>query len=102
MAAPHALKLFEEVDLIVAPTLLKEAVPVDLPMSQTWRNVGGNAGPGNLFGWPSMSLPMGFGPVGLPLGLEIMAPSFAEETILALAVPFQQETDWHRKRPPLK
>jgi aspartyl-tRNA(Asn)/glutamyl-tRNA(Gln) amidotransferase subunit A len=61
--------------------------------------MGGNGGPGNLLGWPSISIPMGFDKDGLPLGLEIIGPPFQEANILTLAMQYQRETEWHRKRP---
>lgn len=54
----------------------------------------------NLIGLPSISVPMGFTSDGLPLGLEIIGAPYQEAKILALAQIFQQETDWHRRRPP--
>jgi aspartyl-tRNA(Asn)/glutamyl-tRNA(Gln) amidotransferase subunit A len=47
----------------------------------------------NLAGLPAISLPMGFAREGgrdLPLGLQIMAPAFGEETLLRAARMFEQ------------
>jgi aspartyl-tRNA(Asn)/glutamyl-tRNA(Gln) amidotransferase subunit A len=63
--------------------------------------MGGNGGFANLTGMPSISVPMGFTASGLPLGLEIIGAPYEEAKIIALAQIFQQETDWHRRRPPV-
>ncbi len=54
----------------------------------------------NLAGVPAISIPCGFSRDGLPIGLQIQAPAFAEEALLRIAHTFQQHTDWHQKRPP--
>jgi len=53
----------------------------------------------NLAGLPAMSLPCGFTKAGLPVGLQIIAPAFAEETIFRVAYAYEQNTDWHKRRP---
>jgi aspartyl-tRNA(Asn)/glutamyl-tRNA(Gln) amidotransferase subunit A len=55
---------------------------------------------GAIAGVPSLSVPMGFGPTGLPLGLSITGNLFEENTILQIGMTYQRETDWHRRRPP--
>jgi aspartyl-tRNA(Asn)/glutamyl-tRNA(Gln) amidotransferase subunit A len=58
----------------------------------------------NVCGFPALVLPMGFSasPAGLPLGLQIAAKPFDEETIYAAAQAFESATDWHTRRPPLQ
>jgi aspartyl-tRNA(Asn)/glutamyl-tRNA(Gln) amidotransferase subunit A len=94
-------KVFETVDVLMAPTLLQGAPPADRSLNETWVNMGGNGGFANLTGMPSISVPMGFTASGLPLGLEIIGAPYEEAKIIALAQIFQQETDWHRRRPPV-
>jgi aspartyl-tRNA(Asn)/glutamyl-tRNA(Gln) amidotransferase subunit A len=55
--------------------------------------------PANLAGVPAISVPCGF-VEGLPVGLQIMAPAFAEATCLRVAYAFEQATDYHERRPP--
>ena len=52
----------------------------------------------NLAGLPAISLPAGFN-AGLPVGLQLIAPAFAESALLAAANQFQQATDWHLREP---
>lgn len=99
-AAPQAVAVFEHFDALIAPTLLHGAPPVAKSLNESWTHMGGNGGPGNLLGWPSISLPMGFDEDGLPLGLEVIGPPYGEAVILKIAQAFQKETDWHRRIPP--
>jgi aspartyl-tRNA(Asn)/glutamyl-tRNA(Gln) amidotransferase subunit A len=57
----------------------------------------------NACGFPALVLPMGFStsPEGLPLGLQIAAKPFDEETIYAAARAYELATEWHARRPPL-
>jgi aspartyl-tRNA(Asn)/glutamyl-tRNA(Gln) amidotransferase subunit A len=100
LAAEKAVLVFERFDALVAPTLLKGAPPADRPLSEGWTGMGGNGGPGNLLGWPSLTVPMGPDSEGLPLGIEFIGSPYDEQTILSLGIAFQRETDWHRQRPP--
>jgi aspartyl-tRNA(Asn)/glutamyl-tRNA(Gln) amidotransferase subunit A len=54
-----------------------------------------------VYGIPAISVPCGFTDAGLPVGLMIAGPRFAEGRVLALARAFEQATEWHRRRPPL-
>jgi len=53
--------------------------------------------PTNLAGLPAMSLPAGLVD-GLPVGLQLIGPHFAEARLLNAAHRFQQASDWHRRR----
>ena len=57
--------------------------------------------PANLAGLPAMSIPCGFTSKGLPVGLQILAKPFDEEAIFRAAYAFEQNTDFHKKRPDL-
>jgi len=57
--------------------------------------------PVNMAGLPGMSIPGGFSTTGLPVGLQLIAPHFAESRLVQLASAFQAETDHHLKRPVL-
>lgn len=55
----------------------------------------------NLSGFPALTLPCGFSESGLPIGLQLVARPFEEETVLRAAHAFEQATEWHRRRPPI-
>lgn len=61
-----------------------------------------NTRPFNGYGLPAITVPCGFSKDGLPIGLQIAGPHFAEATVLALAYAYQEATEWHKKRPPLQ
>jgi aspartyl-tRNA(Asn)/glutamyl-tRNA(Gln) amidotransferase subunit A len=53
----------------------------------------------NLSGLPAVSMPCGFSPDGLPIGLTLMGPADSEMRLLAIADAFEELTDWHRRAP---
>ena len=54
---------------------------------------------GNGAGLPSISVPNGFTPDGLPTGIQFMGRAYAENTVLAIARAYQRATDWHQRHP---
>ena len=55
----------------------------------------------NLTGIPGISIPCGFSKGNLPIGLQILARPFNEETLLRAAYTFQENSDFHKRRPAL-
>ncbi|MBM5571790.1 MULTISPECIES: Asp-tRNA(Asn)/Glu-tRNA(Gln) amidotransferase subunit GatA [Deefgea] len=55
----------------------------------------------NLAGLPAMSVPVGFGSNGRPVGMQIIGNYLSESRMLGIAHQFQQVTDWHTKAPQL-
>ena len=55
----------------------------------------------NLAGIPAISVPCGLTSGGLPVGLQLMAKHFDEETLLNVSHKYQQSTDHHTKFPEL-
>ncbi len=99
-ASRAILRMFEHFDALVAPSLIGEAVTLDTNLSTRFgRGRTGTSVLGAVAGVPCLSVPMGFGPNGLPLGLSITGNLFAEMTILQIGMSFQRETDWHRRLP---
>jgi amidase len=52
-------------------------------------------------GCPSISVPCGFTPEGLPVGLQIVGPPHADVAILQLAHAFEQATMFYQRQPPV-
>lgn len=98
-------KVFETVDLLVTPTtpvlpftiseLLADMENLRTKEILTLRNTR----PFNILGLPSISVPCGFTKSGLPIGLQISGAPWAEANVLRMANAFEQQTEWHKKRP---
>lgn len=52
-------------------------------------------------GCPAISVPCGFTPDGLPVGLQIVGPPHADVAVLQLAHAFEQATLFYQRQPPL-
>jgi aspartyl-tRNA(Asn)/glutamyl-tRNA(Gln) amidotransferase subunit A len=55
----------------------------------------------NLAGLPAISIPCGRDGEGLPIGMQVIGKDFDEATILRVAYAYEQETEWHTKKPAL-
>ncbi|HXR18692.1 MAG TPA: Asp-tRNA(Asn)/Glu-tRNA(Gln) amidotransferase subunit GatA [Steroidobacteraceae bacterium] len=94
-------RAFHEVDVLIGPTTptpafelgAKTSNPVTMYLNDIY-TIGAN-----LAGLPAISVPCGL-VQGLPVGLQIVGPHFAEPKLLNVAHRYQQETDWHRRAPP--
>ncbi len=96
-------RAFEQVDLVIGPVAPTPAFrlgeKVNDPLAMYLEDL--YTVSANLAGIPGMSLPCGFTASGLPLGLQLQAPAFAEERLLRAAHQFQTATDWHTRAPSL-
>jgi aspartyl-tRNA(Asn)/glutamyl-tRNA(Gln) amidotransferase subunit A len=87
-------------DALVMPTLPIAAVPHDAvdeataPLATFTRAV-------NYVGACALSLPAGFTPSGLPVGVQLVGAPFADATLVRIGCAFQAATDWHLRRPEL-
>jgi len=94
---------FKDVDVIVTPTMptpafkLGEKVqdPLQMYLSDIYTiSV-------NLAGVPAIVVPCGFSSGKLPIGLQVIGRPFEEDKIIRAAYAYEQETDWHKKKPML-
>jgi aspartyl-tRNA(Asn)/glutamyl-tRNA(Gln) amidotransferase subunit A len=105
-ARREIVELFSKVDVIVTPTtpVLPPKI-ADLEANPELRSkellMLRNTRPFNVWGLPTISIPCGFSKSGFPIGLQIAGAPGAEGTVLALARAYEQQTDWHRKKPML-
>ncbi|MAS97842.1 MAG: Asp-tRNA(Asn)/Glu-tRNA(Gln) amidotransferase GatCAB subunit A [Kiritimatiellaceae bacterium] len=53
----------------------------------------------NLAGNCALSVPCGFSEAGLPIGLQVIGDHLREQTILDIAYQYEQNTDWHLRKP---
>jgi amidase len=100
-------KLFERYDFLLLPSAQVFAFDADQhwpteiagrPMDtyHRWMEVVIGA---TLAGLPAMSIPVGFNPAGLPMGLQIIGPAQADWAVLQLAHAHEQLTQWVTRRP---
>jgi len=87
---------FESVDVILTPTAPGAAFAIgekeDNPISMYLNDV--FTVPASLAGLPGISVPAGMDGDGLPLGLQLIAPSFDEETMIAVAAAIEARADF--------
>ncbi len=92
---------FEKCDVIMGPTSPSTAFdlgekgddPVQMYLSDIYTIAV------NLAGLPGMSIPVGFGDNGRPVGLQIIGNYFSEAKMLNVAHQYQKATDWHSRMP---
>ena len=100
-------EVFTNVDLLVTPSApvlpmtIAEGAKPEIPSPGGVALPLRNTQPFDIFGIPAISIPCGYSRDGLPIGLQIAGPRFAEGRVLALAHAYQQATDWHLRRPPV-
>ncbi|WP_119681406.1 amidase [Indioceanicola profundi] len=98
-------QFFEKYDLLLTPTIPVAGVPVgrDVPPGFEDKNIVSWATftyPFNLTGNPAASLPVGFTQSGLPVGLQIVASTYDEVSILSLAASYESSAKMPSNLPP--
>jgi aspartyl-tRNA(Asn)/glutamyl-tRNA(Gln) amidotransferase subunit A len=100
--------LFEKFDLLLTPTLSVAAFPVGRLNPEHWPQHAWDwigwasfSYPFNFTGQPAASVPAGFTPAGLPVGLQIVGRRFADLTVLQAAAAFEAARPWARRHPSL-
>jgi aspartyl-tRNA(Asn)/glutamyl-tRNA(Gln) amidotransferase subunit A len=92
---------FERCDCIVMPvaptTAFRIGEKVNDPLQMYLSDIYTIAA--NLAGVPGISIPCGFDQAGLPVGLQIMTPTFSEDRLLQIARMYEKETGWHKREP---
>lgn len=92
-------KAYQQCDALITPTAPQTAFrlgekasdPLSMYLSDVFTNSA------NLAGIPGLVVPCGFDTKRLPIGLQILAPSFGEATALRIGDAYQQDTGWHRE-----
>jgi aspartyl-tRNA(Asn)/glutamyl-tRNA(Gln) amidotransferase subunit A len=92
---------FEKVDVIATPTSPTPAFKIGErtadPLQMYLCDV--MTTPASHAGLPGISVPCGFVESGLPVGLQLLAAPFDEETLLRVAYTFEQNTEHHLQKP---
>lgn len=98
--------LFADVDLLLTPMSASTPFAAEGPMPTEVAGVPGHGGMvvihgmlANLVNLPAMSLPAGVTAEGLPVGLQVVAPRFREDLLLAVAARYEQARPWPRLCP---
>ncbi len=100
MIADDFQNAFKDCDLIagpVAPTVAWKIGAHKDPLADYLADI--FTLPGSLAGLPGMSVPVGFGEGGMPVGMQLLGNYFQEARLLNAAHRFQQATDWHARKP---
>ena len=96
-------KAFSQCDVLLMPTAPTPAFhlgeKVDDPLQMYLSDI--FTIPCNLAGLPGLSLPCGFSRPGLPIGLQVLSDHFQEEKIFRVAYAFEQNTEFHQRKPNL-
>jgi aspartyl-tRNA(Asn)/glutamyl-tRNA(Gln) amidotransferase subunit A len=104
----HAL--FSEFDLLLLPTLpilpfaaddVAPAGYVGQDGAVPWARWTPFTYPFNITGNPAASMPCGFSPSGLPIGLQVVGPRFADADVLQFCAAFEAIAPWDQHVPPL-
>jgi aspartyl-tRNA(Asn)/glutamyl-tRNA(Gln) amidotransferase subunit A len=99
---------FLRYDLLLTPTLAAPPLPLGI---NYYEEIGGQrvnppgwfafTYPINMIGYPAATVPCGWTAAGLPVGLQIIGPRFADALVLRAAAAFEGIAPWAAKRPPL-
>lgn len=109
MARAEMAGVLEQTPILAMPTTVIPPVPIATGTMMVgdrqvtgWRVLGQLTRLACFTGQPAISIPCGFTEDGLPIGLQLLGGWFEEATLLQAADAFEQATEWHKRRPPLK
>ncbi len=101
-------RFFEAWDLLLTPAVSVAAFPADRLQPAHWPEHPWDwvmwaefSYPFNFSGNPAASVPCGFTPEGLPVGLQVVGRRFADLTVLQAARAYEAARPWADKRPEL-
>jgi len=103
---------FDDVDIVIMPTLSRAALPIDHDHFANIEIDGQQVDtcrrawypytlPFNLTGHPAVSLPCGWDSDGLPMGLQLVARPGQDAFLLRVAAIFEKTRPWAHRRPNL-
>ena len=97
-----------DVDVLVTPTQPSTALKIGQSVSRigtreesVFAVSARFCAPFNISGLPAASVPCGFSPEAMPIGLQMIGKPFDEATVLRVADAFERNTEWHLKYPPI-
>ncbi len=100
-----AERVFEQVDAVISPTVPvpapklveMEALAVADVRPYEVKNLLRTTSPFSVMFWPTTSVPCGFTPDGLPVGMQISSRPGGDGICLRVAHAYEQATEWHKK-----
>ncbi|MGI5212185.1 amidase [Plantactinospora sp. CA-290183] len=94
------------VDLLLTPALATAPPPADGWAGRSWSanllaciRYAPYAGPWNIAGLPSLVVPVGLRPDGMPVGVQLVGPPGSELLLLGVAGQFELTAPWRRHAP---
>jgi amidase len=110
--ARRVVAFWNDVDVVVTPTLALPPVPVGWTFEDTdgdphlafarQRLFTPFTALVNVTGQPAMSLPLHWSDDGLPIGVHFIGRPFAEATLIRLAAQLERVRPWADRRPPIR
>ena len=108
----QTLGVLDQVDVLALPTSCVPAPRIETGAARPVTKESVKAGffgrnsftsTANVCNIPAMSVPCGFtsGEPALPIGLQLFGRPFGEATMMKVAHAYEQQTDWHTRRPPV-
>jgi amidase len=109
LSAPYAAS-FDNHDLLLSPVMLTTPVPTghiagDTPFDLLVERLSDYVDYTvlhNIVGAPAMSVPLGWTPAGIPVGLQFAAPVGQERTLFELDYELEQARPWAGRKPPAR
>ena len=101
----HAIdRLLEPRGILLSPTVAVEGIPADGRLPETnlvgaWPASAYNSALASLTGHPAVSVPAGMCSIGIPFGLQLMAPRGSDRWLLRIASMWEQHRPWPRVAP---
>ncbi len=94
-------RTLEKVDVLAGPTMPSTAFEVgtkiDDPLTMYLEDI--LTVPINLAGVPSLSMPVGLGKDGMPIGMQLMGRFYDEATVLGIAMELEGHLQFHKNMP---
>jgi aspartyl-tRNA(Asn)/glutamyl-tRNA(Gln) amidotransferase subunit A len=95
-------RAFKDIDVLLLPTTATTVPSVDHASANPQSLSAANTMFANYFGLPAISVPCGFDPRGLPIGLQVVAKPWADGEVLQLAHQYQVATNGQNQHPTLE
>src|SRR5262249_2002455 len=90
-------ELFGEIDVVLLPTTTASVPRTTAGHPQALSSE--NTAFANYYGLPAMSVPCGFDPNGLPVGLQIVGKSSGDLDVLTVGQQYEEAGRWFDKHP---